>query len=239
MEKNTTIVILVVALIALGAYMFVSLQSNLDNVVSVTGTAEIKAEPELLAIYVSIETLENSAQLSKDKNAQISDNVITALVKLGLDRKEIQTQDFNIYEEFDWSSNKRNSIGWKARNTLVIKTENFEKAGEIVDAAIDNGGLVQNINFEITKETQNEIQAQALKEAAEDAQNKAEALAQGSGGKLGKLVSLNSQDAGYYPYPVYSYAEGMGVKDARQAATDISPKDLVITASVQATYKIR
>ena len=177
MEKNTTIVILVVALIALGAYMFVSLQSNLDNVVSVTGTAEIKAEPELLAIYVSIETLENSAQLSKDKNAQISDNVITALVKLGLDRKEIQTQDFNIYEEFDWSSNKRNSIGWKARNTLVIKTENFEKAGEIVDAAIDNGGLVQNINFEITKETQNEIQAQALKEAAEDAQNKAEALA--------------------------------------------------------------
>ena len=83
------------------------------------------------------------------------------------------------------------------------------------------------------------MKAQALKEAAEDAQNKAEALASGSGGKLGKLVSLSSQDFGYYPYPLYARAEGASSADAVKAATNISPQELTITASVQASYKLR
>ena len=240
MEKYTASVILIVALIVVGAYLFVNFQGvDNTNIISVSGISEIKTDPEIVSVYVSIETLNDSAEISKNENAEISQEVINKLVASGIDKKDIQTQNFNVYEEFDWTNNGQKSKGWKTANSIVVKTTDFDKTGRIVDIVIDNGGLVQSINFEISQEKQNELKAQALKEAAEDAQNKAEALASGSGGKLGKLVSLSSQDFGYYPYPLYARAEGASSADAVKAATNISPQELTITASVQASYKLR
>ena len=241
MEKYTASVILIVALIFVGAYLFVNFQgSSNTNVISVNGISEIKTQPEIVSVYVSVEALDDSAEVSKNENADISEKVINQLVATGINKEDIQTQNFNVYEEFDWLESGRKSKGWKTVNSIVVKTTDFDKTGEIVDIVVDNGGLIQSINFEISQARQNELKAQALKEAAEDAQNKAEALATGSGGKLGKLVSLSSQDFGYYPYPLYARAEGVSSADAaKEAATNISPQELTITASVQASYKLR
>lgn len=241
MDKNTTLVILVIAFLAIGAYLLVNFNGlgTGGNLVSASGTSEIKTNPELVSVYISVETLKDSAQDAKDANTEISNNVINGLVSFGLERKEIQTENFNIYEDYSWENNRQKSNGWKAVNTIVVKTENFDKAGTIVDVAVDNGAIIQGINFEITQETENKLKAQALEQAAGDAKTKAEALAKGSGGKLGSLVSVTSQEFDYRPWPIYSYAESGTSSDAKAAATNIQPKEMTITANVQASYKIR
>ncbi|MEK6878181.1 MAG: SIMPL domain-containing protein [Nanoarchaeota archaeon] len=237
--KNAVLVILLVAFLLVGAYVFVNSDME-QNVISAQGSAEITTEPEIVSVYISIETLNDSAQISKDENAEITDNVITELIKLGFDRDEIQTENFNVYEEFDWAESGRKSKGWKTTNSIIVKTENFQMTGAIVDTAVDSGALIQNINFELTEETENDLKAQALEQAAQDAKTKAEALARGSGGKLGSLVSVASQESDYYPWPIYARAEGSTASlDAKAAATNIQPKDLTVSAIVQATYKIR
>ena len=70
------------------------------NEISVTGQASIKAMPDLVSVYFTIETSGASAQIANDKNSNISDEVIKNLIGAGLVREEITTENFNIYYIF-------------------------------------------------------------------------------------------------------------------------------------------
>ena len=136
-NKYISLAIVIVALIVVGGYLLVNYQPS-GKIISATGNAEIKAQPDIVTVYVVVEALNESAQESKDENAEITDKVITELIKLGFDRDEIQTENFNIYEDFDWTESGRKSKGWKAVNNIAVKTSDFKNVGKVVDAVVDN-----------------------------------------------------------------------------------------------------
>jgi len=238
--KNAMLVILLVAFVAIGAYVFVNSDKSQQQVIASQGSAEITSDADFVLVYANIETSNISAQDAKDANAVISDEVITELVKMGFERKDIETENFNIYQEYSWEGGVQKSKGWKATNSLKVKITNLDRTGKVVDSVVNNGGLVQYISFELTKEHENELKAQALEQASEDARIKAEALAKGSGKKLGSLVSINSNDYQYYPYRYYEASGATtDVASVKSAATNIQPKSLTVTANVQATYRMK
>ncbi|MBW3022641.1 SIMPL domain-containing protein [Candidatus Woesearchaeota archaeon] len=211
--------------------------------VSATGVYEMSVMPDEAVVYLNIQTRNESAQVAKDKNSKITDDVITALVKLGLDREDIETENFNIYQEYDWEDGKRIERGFVATNTVKVTTTDFEIVGKIVDESVDAGALVNYINFELSNDKSNDYKAQALSGASADAKKKAEAVASGLGKSLGALVSVSSSDYNYQPYPLYRTdmavaAEGAAVK-AEVQSLDLTPKKLDISATVSVTYKIR
>ena len=59
---------------------------------------------------------------------------------------------------------------------------------------------------------------------------------------LGRLVSIQSEEFNYGPYPVFSYAEGssgaIAKDEARQAALNLAPQDIEVTANVRVSYKL-
>ena len=96
------------------------------------------------------------------------------------------------------------------------------------------------INFELSPQKQSEYKTQALEQASADAKSKASATAAGLGKKLGRLVSVESQDFNYGPVVYYAKAESSsGAADAREAALQINPTDLNVYANVGVTYTIR
>ena len=202
----------------------------------------IKVMPDEAVVYLQIQTKDILADVVKDKNTEISDDVTTALLKLGIERKDIQTDSYNIYPEYNWSEGQQDIIGYTVVHRLKVVTTEFDDTGEIVDAAVDNGALVDSINFELSTEQQAEFKKQALEAASKDAREKAEAIAGGLNAKLGSIVSVSSSEFDYYPYPIFR-AQTMEVAvagaEAKQAATDISPKELEVTASVSVTYRLR
>ena len=86
------------------------------NELSVDGQASVKSMPDLVSVYFTIETSGASAQVAKDNNSLISNRVVDNLVKIGLEKKEIVTENFNIYEDFVWENGKQKSRGFKAVN---------------------------------------------------------------------------------------------------------------------------
>lgn len=238
--RNTAFVILFVALLAVGAYLYVNTGSSGGQTISVSGNSEIDAQPDFVSIYVTIETLNASAQDSKDRNAEISEKVINALTRIGIDESDIETISYNLYEDFEWRNNGRESKGWKTTNQIKVKLEDYEDAGKVIDKAVDNGAFIQYINFELSSEKQNELKAQAIEEAAKDAKIKAEAAAKGSGRRLRNLVSLNTNEYYYRPYEYFAAAslDASGNAEAVKAATSISPQNLQVTSNVQAVYKV-
>ena len=102
--KTGVFIALVIALIAIGAYVVVNLDTT-GNTVSVTGNSEVTTQPDLVALYFSAETLDNSAQVSEADNAEIAEAVMVGLRALGFRDDEIETLSFNVYPEYEWTKN--------------------------------------------------------------------------------------------------------------------------------------
>jgi uncharacterized protein len=239
-EKNTVFVILVVTFLAIGAYVFVNLPTgSTSETISVQGISEIITKPDLAVLYLNIETLDESAKKSEQENAEITKDVMDALSDLGFEDTEIETLSYNIYEDYLYESGSRNFKGYKTSHQIKVSIEETDFIGTVIDRVVENGALISSLQFEINNAKEQELKAQALEMATEDAKNKAEAIAKGSGGKLGKVVSISANDYYYRPYLAYESAGVADVAEAKVAATQINTRDITINAQVQAIYKIR
>jgi len=230
----------VVVLAVIALIVFLSLRPG--TTISTNGVSQVKAVPDLVSIYLNIETNGSDAAQAKNDNAEIVDKVTTGLLKLGINRDEITTESFNIYQDYDWSSGKQVLKGYKA--TYIMKVQlpstKMNQAGSVIDVGVDNGALVNYINFELSLAKQNEYKAQALKQATEDARIKAESIASGLGKKVGGVVSI--QDSGFYynPWPIYrNDVMAMDSSEAKAAiSTNINPGQQDINAQVSVVFKL-
>lgn len=235
--KNAVFVILLVAFLAIGAYVYIN-TGFAKQTISVTGNSEVTSQPDLASVYITIETTNKSADDSKNANAEISSKVVSALKAIGFKDSDIATSQFNIYPDYSWNGNSQVLNGYKTSNSLRVNITDFNVIGKVVDAGVDSGGNIASINFELSSSKQNELKADALKKATADAQNQAQAVADGAGKRLGRLVSITTQpDYRYYPMVAYANAGSSGA-DAKSAATSITPQDLTVSATVQAVYAI-
>jgi uncharacterized protein len=249
MTKNNAIavtaiisgVILIIALIAL--FTLRPASSSSGKTVTVQGVAQIKAMPDLITVYFNVETNGTTSAEATNANSEIMDKLTAALIKQGFAKGEIQTQSFNVYPDVVWDGTKQKDNGFKAVHSVKVEipVDKTSELGKIVDAGVGAGAGISYINFELTQTSQNKYKAEALKLAAEDAKIKAESVATGFGKSAGKLVSVQVNDFGYYPWNVYT-SSGMGMREdamsAKVAATDIQPSEQDISATISATFKL-
>ena len=164
-------------------------------------------------------------------------------MKIGLERKDIVTESYNVREDYDWTDEGREDNGYLASHRVSIKLDIDQTAlmSLVLDQATEVGATISYLNFELTQESQNKYKAEAMKLAAKDARIKAESVAEGFDKKIGKLVSVQVDNFGYYPWSFYDgleYAEE-GRDAVKTAMANIQPGEEEISASVSAIYKLR
>lgn len=241
MQKSVQITsIIVVGLIVILYLGFSFFGNSSENTISVQGQGQVKAVPDLVGIYFSVQTNAPTSAEATQKNSELVDELKSELGKIGIEEKEVQTQGFNVYPEYDWVNGRQIEKGYTASHQIRIEisTSETQKIGEIIDAGVNAGVGISYINFELSQELQNSYKAEALKLAAEDAKIKAEAVAEGFNKKLGKLVSTSVDEFNYYPWRAYDYAEGATTAQVKESATSITPSEQDISASVRAVYRI-
>jgi len=239
-------VVLIIAILALTT--FSGIVPNSKNSVTVQGSAQIKATPDLVSVYYDIETTGKTASEAKAAEDVIYQKLVDALVVQGFEKSEIQTQNFNVYPNTYWDSatQKQKTDGYKASHNikLELSVDKMDGLTSVVDAGINSGAGISYINFELTQESQSKYKAQALELAAKDAQIKADSVASGFNKKAGKLISVQVDSFNYYPWNVYTAkADASGSvlgssSSAVEAATNIQPSDQEISASVSATFRL-
>jgi len=239
--QKTSIIMAGVLIMFLVGFLGVKSLVSPSNTITGNGQATIDAVPDLVSVYFTVQTKGETSEEANSENAEIVDDLITNVLKKGFERKDIQTQSFNVYPEYKYVNNQRKESGYTATHSLKVEmsTEQSEKIGSVIDAGIEAGAGISNINFELSQEKQNKYKAEAIKLAAEDSRIKAQALASGLGKELGKLVSVSDSNFGYNPWIMYS---GSGIAEdaaiAKEAATSIQPSEQKITARVTAVYRI-
>jgi len=209
--------------------------------ISVTGHGEVEAPPDTGFFDVGVQVSAPTVAAARDGAASAADRVISALKKDGVDAKDIQTQNFFITPEYDYSKNSsRPTItGYQVSNTVSVKVRKLDNFSKIVDDAAAAGGdavRLSGIRFGI--EDDKKLLDQARAAAMDDAKQKADQLAKLGGVKLGPPQTI-SETQGTRPPETFAAVDkatgGVSVPTPIEAGTGKVTVDLSIRWAITTT----
>lgn len=232
--------ILIGSLVVLALASVLSANSNKpDTKISAIGDYSTFLEPDEASLYIRIDTTALNSSEASSKNAQISKNVIAALKSKGLTDKEIDTSSYNVYEKQDYypltEKPENDTKEYIASHSIRVKTNNVNKTGEYIDAALQNGGTsVDSVSFDLSDERKADIHDEAFRIASERAKESAKNKADVLDVNLGRLVDVSESTGGNYPWV------GMTESVAKDSddRTEINPQQQEYRISVTLTYEI-
>ena len=208
-----------------------------ENVLVVSGSGRVSLTPDIAYINAGVETLMKDAREAQDENAMIMDRIIKVLKDSGIQDKDIQTANFNVHVEYDYSDNQRRLIGYRVSNNVRIAVRQIDRVGEILTAMAEAGANhFFGINFGV--ENQKEAYNEALKKAIEEAKEKALLMAAQAGVSLGRPVAIHE---GQVPQGV-PFGKGMmdmARRESAAAQVPIMEGELEVQASVTIVYEIK
>ena len=164
-----------------------------DRTVLMTGTGTITAMPDTAVVSGGVVTKARDASNALHDNAQTMAKVIAALKALGIADKQIVTSSIGfqpVYPPYDPKTGQSNKvIGYQVSNSLRVTLSDLSRAGDVLDALIENGANeFATIGFEIKdRET---LEEKARVKAGKDALNRAMAYAGSVGAELGPVRSI-------------------------------------------------
>jgi uncharacterized protein len=247
----------------------ISVNVNSQQGIWVNGEGKVTVTPDIAVVSLGV-----SAQAPKvtDAQAQAAEamaKVIAVLTSNGIEKKDIQTQNYNITPLYDYtktgfaisqgtevapgmpstviappaippSPTNPTIRGYQVDNMVVAKIRSVDKAGSIIDAVAAAGGDLTRISsIYFSVDQPEKYYPQARTAAMNDAKAKAENLASLAGVKLGSATYISESS---YSMPI-RYPEAM-YKSMDSAAgsmptTSINPGETDVTLSVQVDYSIQ
>ena len=202
--------------------------------IQVSATGQSFMAPDMATVSAGVVTQDKTAREAMFGNATKMTRAFEELEAAQIEKKDITTSQLSLQPRYNYQNRQSPKIdGYEARNTVSAKTYNLDNVGAMLDALVKAG--VNNINgVQFSIKDPKAAQAAAREEAIRDAKEKAEAMADAAGVKLGKLTSL-SENRSFSPQPV-AYARGALAADS--VATPVSAGEQSLSVTVNMTYEI-
>lgn len=202
--------------------------------IAVTGTGTVTVVPDVALLNVGVEVTRSTVAVALAEANGAMDAVRSSLDNNGIEERDIRTQSFNIYAQYDFSRERQEIVGFTVSNQLSIKVREIDDTSEVLDDAIDAGGDAVRVNgISFTVDDPDAVLDQAREAAVEDARDRAETLAELSGVSLGDVRSISESRGG-----------GISVDfDRAESADDgagisISPGESELAVTVSVVYEI-
>lgn len=207
--------------------------------VNATGTGTAYGEPDVMQLRVGVSAQRDSIAEAREAAAAAQTAVIEALKDNGVADEDIQTIQFSINPQYDFSGpdSEGRIVGYVVSNVVSATVRDLDRAGDAIDAATLAGGddaVVQGVTFGIDDPT--ELQAQARAEAVQKARAQAEQLASDAGASLGKLISISENS--FTPTVERAIPAAAGGAALDQASTPIETGQLQVSVTVNMLYAI-
>ena len=199
---------------------------------SVEGTGEANAAPDQATVAIGITTHAADAAKAQNDNAWTAAQIQKAIAALGIDAKDIQTQNYSFRPTYRTEENRRGEInGYTVDNMVLVCVRDIKLTGKVVDAALSHGANeISSLSF--TASDARALRKVALKNAIADARDKADIIAQGLGKHIVGIQTV-SENTGY---PETRRYVGNMMLAAKDAATPIQPGSLTLTANVHIDF---
>lgn len=203
-----------------------------DTKISVTGSATVQAEPDMVTLSLGVEETKSDVAAAQATVNEKLAAVVEALKNAGIDEKDIQTDYYSIYNNFN--SDDPESSQYVASCSLNVIVRDLSKAGETIDLAVAAGAnQVGGVTFGVADLTA--LQDKALELAVADGIRRAGVMAKAAGVTLPALPESVEENSSYYDG---SSARAYAMDAAAGASTSLMGGQVSVTSSVTVTYDV-
>ena len=214
------------------------IQIQVQNpVVEMTVMEVAKAAPDTATIGAGVTTRAATASEAMHQNAQAMERVVARLVGLGIPRKDIQTSNFNLNPQYQYTREGEppRFLGYEASNQVSVALRDLDRIGATLDALVAAGANnLYGPNF--TLERDEEAKAAARRAAFERARQQATEYARLSGFSGLRLLEVSESFTGRGPMPVEGAVANMSAKDA--GGTPVEPGRVGVGVQVTVKYEM-
>jgi uncharacterized protein YggE len=229
-------VIVMVMTLVTGCATSPSAKDSRNRIMEVTGIGTVKLEPDIVTINIGVQSRSADAGEALKENTQKAQGIIDTLLEMGVENKDIQTRNFNIYQQQENrfpEEETQTTPTYVVENTVAIIVREIDALGVILTKVVDGGAnTINSIRFDL--DDREAAMAEARKLAIEDAKDQAEAIAETAGVNLGPIQSIAVQSSSaIVPRAAYAMEDAVGGGNV-----PISGGTMRIEVSVNITYGI-
>lgn len=209
---------------------------ELQNLMTVTGTAQVFASPDEAVVRLGVLQQAPSAQAAQNQANEVINKMLAALKTLGVAKQNIQTSRMSLNPMYSQprQGEAPRITAYQAQDVLSIRLTDFSLVGKVIDAGTTAGvNNVEGIDFQLRNSRG--PRAQAYKDAVADARSKADAIAEALGMKITGVYDVTADSSGYTPPP---RAFGGMMKMDAAMSTPVEPGQMEVSVTVTIRYRI-
>jgi uncharacterized protein YggE len=205
--------------------------------ITVVGTAEASAKPDMAQVQVGVTTQSETAAAALKANTASMEALFKTLEDRKIDKKDIQTSNFSVHPVYKPNPRGEQAptiVGYQVTNQVSVKVRDLANLGAVLDEVVGKGAnQVQGISF--SKAEPSPIQDQARLKALADARRKAELYAGAAGVEVGKVL-LIQETTPHVPMP---QMYGGAMLSRAEASVPVAPGEQTYHSSITVTYAIK
>lgn len=207
-----------------------------QRTINVTGNGIVTATPDIGYLNIGVHTENVDSDIAVNQNNELTRKVKDALKEFGVEDKDIQTSNFNIYLQTPYSGIQGESSKIMVDNTVLVTVRDLSNLSKMLGEAIRSGANnVYGITFDIVDKSS--LREHARAKAMEDATNQASQLAALSGGKPGKVISVTVV-TNAVPFQYYGGGMGGGGGMANNSNVPVSAGSSTISVDVNVVFEL-
>jgi uncharacterized protein len=196
--------------------------------ITVTGTAVAETAPDRSSWSFGVQTEGATAKEALDEASERARSLVAALRRQGVEEDSLRTEHVSVWPQY---GNGNRVTGYTASTSVHAVVVGLERAGLVVDAAVDAGA--NNVSGPgLATGDRDRLYRQALSAAVEQARATAEALAREAGLELGAIVAIRESGGAAPPMAVAEAATA----DSR--GVPVEGGRLQVNASASVTFAI-
>lgn len=202
-------------------------------VISLSVSEEVRSKPDMATVGTGVQTRAMTAQEAMRLNAQQMDKLIEAILKAGVERKDVQTSGINLNPQYDYSNREGQTqprfIGYEASNQVTVAIRKIDDVGAVIDRMVSAGATnVNGPSFGIADDTP--LLRQAREKAIRAAGERAQFYAQQTGHRSARLLSIS--ETGNFAPPMPMMVRSM----AAEAKTPVEPGEMATSVTLSFQY---
>jgi len=214
---------------------------------SIRETAEISISPDLCIMTILIETKDKDQEKAYNDNIEITNQINTAIKLLGIQAEDIKTTRFSVHKAYRYDEKKREQIfeGYRVPHYMQIQIRDFTKILPIMNVLVEAGVTnIKKVSF--TLEDPHKYAARAREKTLKIAKTKAEQIAELTGVRLGKPITISEfppsvSSTTVIPSiktrPIDSYQDVVAIQPKSDQPT-IEPGEIKLSYTIYITYEL-
>lgn len=166
------------------------------STIAVEGEGRIEVEPEIAYLTLGVETTDEDPQTAQEENSEVMEEVVAALVNLGIAEDDIRSGHFSIRQQRVRDEDE--APEYRVRNQLEVTVRELENVGSVLSGGVAAGvNRVPGMEFGLAPEDEEAHQMEALDKALEHTETKAQRIADFYDRELGPAKQVDEGDVSY------------------------------------------